>query len=203
MFRQQASDDLEMVAWEPAHAGEKFALIEANRDYLRRWLPWVDREKSLEDALAFIRRATEQAERNDGFHAGIWRQDRLVGAIGLHYVDWAHRKTEMGYWVAEAEQGQGIITRCCRALLERIFDDWKLNRVVIFCAAQNQRSRAIPERLGFTHEGTYRQAEWLYDHFVDLAGYGLLAEEWARSRGSSSRTETGGSHRDTETQRPT
>lgn len=178
MFAQRVGDDLEILAWAPAHAEEKYALVHANRAYLRRWLPWVDNEKSVEDGLAFIRRATEQAERNDGFHAGIWRDDRLVGAIGLHYVDWINRKTELGYWVAEAEQGRGTVTRCCRALIDRAFDDWKLNRVTILCATENQRSRAIPERLGFAHEGTYRQAEWLYDHFVDLAGYGLLANEW-------------------------
>jgi ribosomal-protein-serine acetyltransferase len=182
LFTQRVDDDLEIVAWAPAHAEEKFAVVDANRAHLRRWLPWLDREKSVDDALEFIRRATEQAERNDGFHAGVWRRDRLVGALGLHYVDWVNRKTEIGYWVAESEQGHGIVTRCCGALLERIFDDWKLNRVVIFCATENHRSRAVPQRLGFTHEGTYRQAEWLHDHFVDLAGYGMLADEWASSR---------------------
>ncbi|HVJ50737.1 hypothetical protein [Desulfitobacterium sp.] len=36
----------------------------------------------------------------------------------------------------------------------------------------------IPERLGFVKEAMIREAEWLYDHFVDHAVYGVLAREW-------------------------
>jgi ribosomal-protein-serine acetyltransferase len=53
-----------------------------------------------------------------------------------------------------------------------------LNRLVITCATQNQKSRAIPERLGFVHEGIARDAEWLYDHFVDHDIYAKLHCDW-------------------------
>jgi ribosomal-protein-serine acetyltransferase len=48
---------------------------------------------------------------------------------------------------------------------------------VIACGVENKRSQAIPQRLGFTHEGTARQAEWLYDHFVDHQIYSLLRSD--------------------------
>jgi ribosomal-protein-serine acetyltransferase len=43
---------------------------------------------------------------------------------------------------------------------------------------ENKNSRGIPERLGFVNKGCIRQAEWLYDHYVDHVVYGKLAEEW-------------------------
>jgi len=43
---------------------------------------------------------------------------------------------------------------------------------------ENTRSRAIAERLGFRLEGVHRDAEWLYDHFVDLACYAMVARDW-------------------------
>ncbi|MBI3110076.1 MAG: GNAT family N-acetyltransferase, partial [Ignavibacteriales bacterium] len=33
-------------------------------------------------------------------------------------------------------------------------------------------------RLGFRPEGKIREAEWLYDHFVDHLVYGMLAPDW-------------------------
>ena len=176
--RVDGDPDLELGAWEDRHAGELFDAVEANRAYLRQWLPWLDDVKTVDSQRAFIRRSLEQAARNDGFEAGIWHRGRVVGGIGFDYVNWPNRKTELGYWLAESAQGQGIMTRCVRAMVEHAFAGWRLNRVVIFCATDNRRSRAVPERLGFTHEGTYRQAEWLYDHFVDLAAYAMLAGEW-------------------------
>jgi ribosomal-protein-serine acetyltransferase len=58
------------------------------------------------------------------------------------------------------------------------FSGLKLNRVEIACATENKKSQAIPKRLGFTEEGIARQAEWLYDHYVDHIVYGLLASDW-------------------------
>ena len=177
--------ELEIVPWRPEHAEVMFAAVDRNRAHLRRWLPWLDHVTTVEAERAFIARAAAQEAENNGFHAGVWRDGRIVGTIGFHYVDWVNRKTEIGYWVDEAEQGRGVATRCCRAATDWALREWKLNRVVVFCATGNVRSRAVPERLGFTLEGVYRQAEWLYDHFVDLAAYSMLAGEWERKPAKS------------------
>ena len=180
----RVDEELEIVPWRPEHAEAMFAAVERNRGYLRQWLPWLDHVKTLDDERAFITRCVAQEHADNGFHAGVWRAGRIVGTLGFHYVDRANRKTEIGYWVDESEQGRGIATRCCRAACDLAFGEWKLNRVVIFCATRNERSRAVPERLGFTLEGVYRQAEWLYDHFVDLAAYAMLAADWQRRGGA-------------------
>ena len=70
------------------------------------------------------------------------------------------------------------MTRVARALTDYAMNELKLNKVEIRCASGNLKSRSIPERLGFVQEGTIRQAEWLYDHYVDHIVYGVLAEEW-------------------------
>ena len=75
-------------------------------------------------------------------------------------------------------QGKGIITRACRFVIDYAFKEYGLNRVEIAVFSENKRSRAIPERLGFTEEGTLRQLLWHHDHFVDLVIYSMLAEEW-------------------------
>jgi ribosomal-protein-serine acetyltransferase len=110
--------------------------------------------------------------------AGIWHEDRLAGVIGYDPIDWENRSTELGYWLGEEYQGKGLVTAACRALVEHAFGELGLNRVVISCATENEKSCAIPERLGFRREGIERQAEWLYDRFVDHVTYSALASEW-------------------------
>jgi ribosomal-protein-serine acetyltransferase len=51
-------------------------------------------------------------------------------------------------------------------------------RVEIRAAPENARSRAIPERLGFTQEGTLRQVERVDDRYLDNVVYAMLAEDW-------------------------
>ena len=104
------------------------------------------------------------------------------GLLATRPIDWENRTTEVGYWLGEEHQGKGLVTAACRALVDHAFGELGLNRVVISCATENKRSCAIPERLGFRREGVQRQAEWLYDHFVDHVVYAIVASEWQRQR---------------------
>jgi ribosomal-protein-serine acetyltransferase len=72
------------------------------------------------------------------------------------------------------------MTLVCRALVSEAFSRYALHRVEIRCATGNVKSAAIPQRLGFTEEGTLRQAEWLFDHWVDLRLFSMLAQDWKR-----------------------
>jgi ribosomal-protein-serine acetyltransferase len=78
----------------------------------------------------------------------------------------------------EELQGKGIVTRSCLTMMGFAFDELKLNRVEIHVAVGNDRSSAIPERLGFTREGILRKMGWHAGEHVDLVVYGMLAEEW-------------------------
>jgi len=159
-------------------AEELFALVHRNRAMLREWLPWLDQTQRVADTARVVQAGLMQFARGQGFHAGIRVDGKLAGIVGFHSIDWSHRATSIGYWLAAPYQRRGLMTESCRALIHHAFTQWNLNRIVIRCATANVRSRAIPERLGFVAEGTQRQAEWLYDHFVDLVQYALLRSEW-------------------------
>ena len=165
-------DELELRPLEAAHAGILFALIEENRQYLREWLPWVDGNATVEDSKEFIRSSDGQLA------CGMWHRGELVGVIGYQRAAWSESTARIGYWLGAAFQGRGIVTRSCRALIEHAFAELGMRRAEIFCAVGNNKSRAIPQRLGFVEEGTIRDGEWLYDHFVDLVVYGMRANEW-------------------------
>lgn len=179
MFAHRIDDDLELRLLEERHAQELFALIDRDRDDLRTWLPWVDASRSADDTAAFIRATRQEFAAGRDLPLGIWHHGRPVGTIELR-VNPADRAGEIGYWLARDARGQGIVTRAVRALLAYAFGELALHRVVIRCATGNHPSRAIPERLGFALEGTLRQAQWVNDHFNDLAVYAMLRPGWDR-----------------------
>jgi ribosomal-protein-serine acetyltransferase len=162
---------------EEADAGELYALVEANRDHLAEWLPWA-REQTREGMLQFIRSARGQVAANNGFHAAILDGERVVGVIGFHGIDWPHRSTSIGYWLGQDAQGRGTMTEAVQAMVSLAFEDWRLNRVEIRASVENERSRALIERVGFTYEGLARRAFRLADGYHDDAVYSMLADEW-------------------------
>ena len=166
-------------------AADLFALTDANRGHLRAWLPWVDGVRRVEDTRSFIRTVEKQASRNDGAQFAVRVDGAIAGVIGHHRIDWRNRHTSLGYWLGSAYEGRGLVTTACRSLVAHAFDAARLNRVEIRCAAGNRRSCAVPQRLGFREEGVLREAEWLYDHFVDHVVYGMLASDWRRAGGAS------------------
>jgi ribosomal-protein-serine acetyltransferase len=176
---RRVDDEIALTLLEEQHAAELFRLVDANRAYLRQWLPWLDQNTRVEHTAAFIQGSLRQFAARDGLACGIRFRGALAGVAGIHRIDWPNRRTSLGYWLAETHERKGLVTRACTALLDYVFGDLGLNHVEIACAPANIRSCAIAERLGFTREAVLRQREWLYDHFVDHVVYGMLAVEWA------------------------
>jgi RimJ/RimL family protein N-acetyltransferase len=87
---------------------------------------------------------------------------------------------EIGYWVRQDLQGRGIITRTVSALIDMAIVQMGMHRVTIRAATSNLSSRAIPERLGFAHEGTMREASFVNDEYLDLEIYSILDHEWLK-----------------------
>jgi ribosomal-protein-serine acetyltransferase len=178
MLLLKVDEEIILKILEMDDAATLFDLVENNRSYLREWVPWVDSNATIEESLAFIKSSQEQRDQNLGFQCGIWFNKRLVGVIGFQRIDWLNRNVEIGYWIDAKHQGLGIVTKSCRTLINYAFNEYQLHRVQIRCATENKKSCAIIKRLGFMQEGIIRQAEFLYDHYVDLFIYGMIADEW-------------------------
>jgi len=163
---------------EERHLEEAYAVVMQNLEHLKAWSNWARDDFSIEDARSFVTTNLQNFAERKGFALHIVYRGKMVGNVGYNTIDWANKRTEIGYWLSAAAQGKGLMTRACRALVSHAFDEFELNRVEINCAVENRRSRRIPEKLGFKEEGILREAEWLHDHFHDLVAYSLLASEW-------------------------
>lgn len=174
MFPLKVREDIVVRLLRESDTEEVFQTVAADRDHLRPWLPWVNSTRSPDDTHTFIRTSLRELIEGKSIALGIWAGGIFAGGAGYHRHDWQNMKTELGYWLAEPFEGRGIMTDAVRALLPYAFSELGMHRVEIHCATENRRSRAIPERLGFSLDGILRGAHKLYERYVDLAVYGLL-----------------------------
>jgi ribosomal-protein-serine acetyltransferase len=178
MFKILVDKEVELALLDFFHAEELFKLIIENDKYLRVWLPWLDNNQTLESMKTFIASTKKKFSENNGFEVVINYNNQIAGILGVHPIDWANKKTSIGYWVSESFQGNGLVTKSCKSVLDCLFNKYNLNRIEIECGIENKKSRAIPERLGFVQEGIKRENEWLYDHYVDSIVYSMLKRDW-------------------------
>lgn len=178
--RLEIDERLSLRPVREADAAAIYSLVERDRERLARWLPWAAAQ-TFSATREFIAESEAQAARGDGFQAVLVRDGEIAGIAGYHRIDRANRATSIGYWLASAHEGEGVMSATVRALVDHAFGAWGLHRVVIEAAVENRRSRAIPERLGFTEEGVLREAELIGDRFLDGVLYSMLASEWNSS----------------------
>ncbi|SDK49320.1 GNAT family N-acetyltransferase [Sediminibacillus albus] len=178
MFTYKVDEEMELKLIELGDAEQVFELTDSSRESLRTFLRWVDGTSKPEDTKEFIQAGLRSFAENKSMTTVILYKNEIAGVAGYHEINWTNKSVSIGYWLGQKYQGKGIMLRAVRALTNYAFNRLALNRVEIRAAAENVKSRAIPEKLNFKEEGCIRQAEWLYDHYVDHVVYGMLAEEW-------------------------
>tara|TARA_B110000503_G_C7134559_1_gene408256 strand:- start:889 stop:1440 length:552 start_codon:yes stop_codon:yes gene_type:complete len=181
-MKLQIDNDIHIELLVPAFAERLYGLTNKNRAYLKKWLSWLDLVKTFADTETFIETAVHQHNNNQATTFAVLHRGDLVGVAGFNYIDYQHKWGVIGYWLCAYYTGSGVMTKVVQKLLEYGFVEASLNKIEIRCADKNYKSRAIPERLGFSYEATLRQCEWLYDQYVDHAIYSMLASEYQVSK---------------------
>ncbi|MCW5966303.1 MAG: GNAT family N-acetyltransferase [Bryobacterales bacterium] len=187
-------DGLELRTLHRGLAARIFQTVDAERGQLGRWLPWVHATQGLPDTVKFIQNARDLFLHGEGIHGAIWDQDEFVGMMALRMVSKADRIGNVGYWLCARAQGRGIITRLLGNFVGYCFEEWKLHRLELQCAAANERSCRVAERLGFRHEGLLRGARLINGAYLDMNLFSLLEPEW-RARAPQAATNNATSRR--------
>ena len=152
-----------------------WSAVEEERDRIGPWMPWVEHTVSKDDERPWLERVTSDRDSTGGL--SIWVEGEFAGGTGL-IADEFGISAEIGYWIRSRFEGRGLVTRACEALITYGFEGLGVHRVVIRAGTENARSRAIPERLGFTFEGVAREEGRGTGGFYDLAVYSILDREW-------------------------
>lgn len=180
MLLYKIDDDISLRLLNVSDAEEFFELISHSKDYLKKWLGWLDNTNTVEDSREFIRFTLKGLIENEGYpkSLAIIYKGEIAGTISFNDINKSHKIGVIGYWLGEAFQRKGIMSKALKAMVDYGFNELDLNKIEIRVAEENRKSRALPEKLGFKKEGQIREAEWLYDHYVDHIVYGMLIGEW-------------------------
>jgi ribosomal-protein-serine acetyltransferase len=161
----------------PEDLEDLWAAVERERERLGVWMPWVAGAKTIEDERSWLESVSSNEGTLEG--CGVFLDGRYVGGVGLMPGPYGVA-AEIGYWIDAEHEGRGFVTRAIRVLIDIGFGEWEVNRIVIRAGVENRRSRAIPERLGFTREGIERGGGRGTRGYYDLVVYSMLREEWPR-----------------------
>lgn len=181
MFYRTIDAELKLSLTVPQYAAALFALTDANREFLSRWLPWPDAVTEPADSKAFINTQLGLFARGEALHVTIFYRETIAGVLGFNSIDQRNGIGYVGYWLARDYNGKGIMTRSVNELISLGWEYYRLNKIDIRCATENHQSRAIPERLGFRNEGTLRCAENVNGRYFDHVVYGLLKNDVSAS----------------------
>ncbi|MFT8210758.1 MAG: GNAT family N-acetyltransferase [Symbiopectobacterium sp.] len=146
-----------------------FSLIQQEKARLRQTLAWPDKVRQIEDTLATIRKNRED------FFAGraavylIRWKDEIAGVASFNSLK--ESQGEIGYWMAERFQGQGIASQAIQLLIDSFADADILDTFIIKAATVNQRSNALAQRLGFAFVDRLPAAEKIGENVYDQNRY--------------------------------
>lgn len=146
-------------------AQQVYAAVMESLAEMRPWFPFTDdyeaADASMDVTRDYIARANADWLMRTHFDASLWdlAGERFLGNVGLHVRNWDIRSFEIGYWLRTSEVSQGYMSEGVRLLTDYAFNELAANRVMIRCDARNDRSAAIPRRLGFVYEGSLRQSK--------------------------------------------
>lgn len=150
----------------PPRRGDGAALnaaVCASQPRLALWMPWAATPPTLDESEAYCRRQHAKFRLREDLtlllvaRGADGAEGEIVGATGLHRLDWTLRVFEIGYWLREGREGAGLMTEAVGALAAMAFDALVARRVEIRCDATNARSWKVAERAGFALEGVLRQ----------------------------------------------
>jgi RimJ/RimL family protein N-acetyltransferase len=118
------------------------------------------------------------------FHAVLDRASgRALGVASYLRIDPPVGVIEVGHInYAPALQRRPAATEAMYLMMRRVFDELGYRRYEWKCDALNAPSRAAAERLGFRHEGLFRQATIYKGRNRDTAWYSILDREWPALR---------------------
>jgi [ribosomal protein S5]-alanine N-acetyltransferase len=151
----------------------------ASDPLVARYVTW-SAHQSLDDSRFFLNLMLAKYRAGEVAPWGVVhrRDRRLIGTSGFTWWNRTHASAEIGYAMARAYWGQGLMTEAAREIVRFGFEVMSLNRIEACHDVDNPASGRVMEKVGMSREGTRREAVFVKGDFRDLHIYSILRREY-------------------------
>ncbi|MDQ7774141.1 MAG: GNAT family protein [Elusimicrobiales bacterium] len=101
----------------------------------------------------------------------------IVGTVSLHNVKRGDKVAEVGAMMGEEFQGRGLGARAVEMLVDKVFAETDIRKLMAYVNERNRASRRLAESLGFKKEGLLRRQLLVNGRPANEVVYGLLRSE--------------------------
>lgn len=157
-------------------------LVEAAQESVEtvgRWLSWCTREYDAAKSTQWVMQCRRHIQAGTGFDFGIFNQASggLIGAIGINGIQSIYQMGNIGYWVRQSAQRQGIAQEAVEIIIRFGFRELGLTRLEIVAGEHNRPSRRIAEKTGAHFEGIARNRLIVGGRPINAAMYSLIPDD--------------------------
>jgi [ribosomal protein S5]-alanine N-acetyltransferase len=131
--------------------------------------------ESINDARLFLQKLNEGIDKNEAIAWVITQKndDRLMGSVCIWNINKDKGTAEIGFELASAHQGQGIMQEAIKPAIHYAFDTMNLNAIEGWVHKDNERSIKLMRKSGFKRDEETEQQHYGKDYFKDMEIYTL------------------------------
>jgi RimJ/RimL family protein N-acetyltransferase len=139
-------------------------------------VPYPYTEQDAEVFLGRVKAGRESYGQPTSFAIREPQEGRLIGAVGFADISatFQPHKGQIGYWLAKAYWGRGIMTAALRAFVDAIMPKYNLVRLEAITFDFNTSSQNVLRKCGFSHEGSMKAAYWKNGKYLDAERFALV-----------------------------
>ena len=146
-----------------------------------KYVLW-EQHRSVEETKTLLTDWCGQYEKPTFYNWGIEWEGQLIGNVSVVGVT-RHGQGEIGYCLGSRWWGWGFMTEAVSAVVDYLFEEVGMHRLVIRYETDNPGSAAVARKCGFTPEGIHREEiEHPAGHFCDVMTTSLLRSEWEKKK---------------------
>ncbi len=160
-----------------AHDATAFAAAaRESAESVGRWMPWCHAHYSEQEARDWFGVCQRHRADETAYEFGIFDQagGELLGGAGLNMINRPHNLCNLGYWVRQARQRQGVARRCVAVLSAFGFETLAFTRIEIVVAQGNLASERVARAAGAQFECVARNRLMIRGEPVAASVFSLI-----------------------------